>query len=127
MLELKKEVKQNPAALALLGISGEQEGKEDKAETIKKPSRAKTAESKKRNPRGYTRNRGKNGTKPMSYYLPQDIIDMLNIKAAKEGVSKSSLVVEGLRYVLKEEIKAAKEKEKEKAITETAEIEGIKV
>ena len=47
----------------------------------------------------------------MSYYLPQDLIDMLNIKAAKEGVSKSSLVVEGLRYVLKEEIKAAKAKE----------------
>lgn len=57
----------------------------------------------------------------------KDLIDMLNVKAAKEGVSKSSLVVEGLRYVLKEEIKAAKEKEKEKAITETAEIEGIKV
>lgn len=111
-VELNKEVRQNPAALALLGIADGQEVKEDKEESaIKKPSRAKTSEAKKRNPRGYTRNRGKNGTKPMSYYLPQDIIDMLNIKAAKEGVSKSSLVVEGLRYVLKEEIKAAKAKE----------------
>lgn len=114
MLELKKEIKQNPAALALLGISGEQEGKEDKAETIKKPSRAKTSEAKKRNPRGYQRNRGKYGTKPMSYYIPQNIIDLLNVKAAKEGVSKSSLVVEGLKYILRDELKELRNKEKEK-------------
>lgn len=114
MLELKKEIKQNPAALALLGISEEQGVKEYKAETIKKPSRAKTAESKKRNPRGYQRNRGKDGTKPMSYYIPQNIIDLLNVKAAKEGVSKSSLVVEGLKYILRDELKELRNKEKEK-------------
>ena len=48
------------------------------------------------------------------YYLPQDIIDLLNIKAAKERKSKSEIVLEGLRYVLREELKESKKSSAEK-------------
>ena len=120
---LKEDAKQTNATLALSGMSENKEQIEGNNDnSVQNMSEAKLAESKGQN-RRYMRNRGKNGTKPMSYYLPQDLIDMLNVKAAKERVSKSSLVVEGLRYVLKEEIKAAKAKEK-RATPEIAEIKG---
>ena len=59
-------------------------------------------------PRSYERNRGRDGAKAMSYYLPDDIIDLLNLKAAREKCTKSELVLEGLKYVLREEIKETK-------------------
>lgn len=59
-------------------------------------------------PRSYERNRGRDGTKAMSYYLPQDIIDLLNLKSAREKCTKSELVLEGLKYILREEIREAK-------------------
>lgn len=107
---LDKEVKKNPALLALLGSQEESEPKEEKAPKEKKVKK----DARKQNPRGYERNRGKGGTKPMSYYLPQDIIDLLNIKAAKERKSKSEVVLEGLRYVLREELKESKKSSAEK-------------
>ncbi len=59
-------------------------------------------------PRSYERNRGRDGTKAMSYYLPDDIIDLLNLKAAREKCTKSELVLEGLKYILREEIRETK-------------------
>lgn len=59
-------------------------------------------------PRSYKRNRGRDGAKAMSYYLPDDIIDLLNLKAAREKCTKSELVLEGLKYVLREEIREIK-------------------
>lgn len=106
---LNKEVKQNPALLAMLGK--QDEGKETvRTEKVSKPKQ----DWRKKNPRGYERHRGKDGTKAMSYYLPDDIITLLNIKAAREGVTKSELVLEGLKYVLREEIKEEKAKVKSK-------------
>ena len=46
----------------------------------------------------------------MSYYIPDDLLKYLAIFSAKTGKSKSELVCEGLRYVLREEIKADKQK-----------------
>ena len=111
---LDKEVKQNPALLALLGNQGEDEDK-GKEKSIKEKKGKK--DPRKVNPKGYQRNRGKGGTKPMSYYLPQDIIDLLAIKAAKEHKSKSDLVLEGLRWVLREELKESKKSDEEKEHT----------
>ena len=59
-------------------------------------------------PRSYERNRGRDGSKAMSYYLPQDIIDLLNLKSAREKCTKSELVLEGLKYILREEIRETK-------------------
>lgn len=103
---LDKEVKKNPALMALLGNQDEAEtkGKEEKVSKEQKPKK----DPRKTNPRGYVRNRGKNGSKPMSYYIPPELIRLLNIKAAKEDKSKSDLVVEGLRWVLREELKELK-------------------
>lgn len=101
---LEKEVKRNPALMAMLGGQEEKESQGEKNIKMAKPKK----EPKKVNPRGYERNRGKGGTKPMSYYLPENIIQLLNMKAAKEGKTKSELVLEGLQYVLKEELKASK-------------------
>lgn len=101
---MNKEVKQNPALLAMLGGQEETESKGEKAPKDKKPKK----DPRKSNPKGYERNRGRGGTKPMSYYLPNDIITLLNIKAAKENKSKSEIVLEGLRYVLRDEIKESK-------------------
>lgn len=100
---LGKEVKKNPALLALLGEQDEDKDK-DKTVTSTKEKKSKK-DPRKVNPKGYQRNRGRGGTKPMSYYLPQEIIDLLNIKAAKEHKTKSNLVLEGLKWVLREEIK----------------------
>ncbi len=106
---LNKEVKQNPALLAMLGK--QDEGKEPvRTEKVTKPKQ----DWRKKNPRGYERHRGKDGTKAMSYYLPDEIITLLNIKAAREGVTKSELVLEGLKYILREEIKEEKAKVKSK-------------
>lgn len=55
-------------------------------------------------PRSYERNRGRDGARAMSYYLPDYIIDLLNMKAAREKCTKSELVLEGLKYILREEI-----------------------
>lgn len=52
--------------------------------------------------------RGKGGSIPMSYYLPQWLIVALHEKSKNSGVSKSELVVEGLKYVLRDEIKEMK-------------------
>ena len=59
-------------------------------------------------PRSYERNRGRDGAKAMSYYLPDDIIDLLNLKSEREKCTKSELVLEGLKYILREEIREAK-------------------
>lgn len=59
-------------------------------------------------PRSYERNRGRDGAKAMSYYLPDDIIELLNLKSAREKCTKSELVLEGLKYVLREEIREIK-------------------
>lgn len=107
---LNKEVKQNPALLAMLGGQEDTEPKTERVSKDKKPKK----DPRKVNPKGYERYRGKGGTtKPMSYYLPQDIIILLNVKAAKEDKTKSELVLEGLRYVLREEIKEAKAKKEQ--------------
>lgn len=105
---LNKEVKQNPALLAMLGKQSE-----EPKETVKKEKVVKPKEDwRKRNPRGYERARGKDGSIPMSYYLPPEIIRCLNIAAATRGLTKSQLVLEGLQIVLKEELKAEKQKKK---------------
>ena len=52
--------------------------------------------------------RGKGGSIPMSYYLPKWLIVALDEKSKSSGVSKSELVVEGLKYVLRDEIKEMK-------------------
>ena len=70
---------------------------------------------KKRNERSYERYRGRGGhSKPMSYYIPdtpeEPILKALELKKVRDGVSKSDLVVEGLKYVLSAEIKELKEK-----------------
>ena len=52
--------------------------------------------------------RGKGGSIPMSYYLPKWLIVALDEKSKNSGVSKSELVVEGLKYVLRDEIKEMK-------------------
>ena len=50
----------------------------------------------------------------MSYYIPdtdeEPILKALELKKSRDGVSKSDLVVEGLKYVLSAEIKELKEK-----------------
>lgn len=106
---LTKEVKQNPALLAMFGKQADETKETAKREKVVKPKE----DWRKKNPRGYERNRGRNGEKAMSYYLPDDIIRLLNIKAASEGKTKSQLVLEGLQIILKDEIKAEKQKKKE--------------
>lgn len=97
---LNREIKKNPALMAMLEQTTDKpEKKEEVKPKVKKDPR-------KENPQSYKRNRGRGGTKPMSYYLPDEIIRLLNIKAAQEGKTKSDLVLEGLRYVLREEIQA---------------------
>ncbi|MCF2596712.1 hypothetical protein [Pseudoflavonifractor phocaeensis] len=56
----------------------------------------------------------------MSYYLPPDLIKLLNIKAAQEDKNKSELVIEGLRWVLREELKEANRKAKAESVGESA-------
>lgn len=75
----------------------------------------KVIKAKKRNERSYERYRGRGGhSKPMSYYIPdtpeEPILKALELKKSRDGVSKSDLVVEGLKYVLSAEIKEIKEK-----------------
>ena len=75
----------------------------------------KAVKTKKRNQRSYERYRGRGGnSKPMSYYIPdtpeEPILKALELKKSRDGVSKSDLVVEGLKYVLSAEIKEIKEK-----------------
>ncbi len=110
---LNREVKKNPALMAMLNTE-----KEDKAEKVEKVASASSSKKQKRsarerNPQGYERYRGRsngNPCKPMSYYIPDDLLKYLAIFSAKTGKSKSELVCEGLRYVLREEIKADKQK-----------------
>lgn len=109
---LNKEVKQNPALLAMLGTTDSDEESKEKVEKEKKSKK----DPRKANPKSYVRNRGKDGTIPMSYYLPKDLIRLLNIKAAKEEKTKSELVIEGLRYILRDEIKESKKEEREPAV-----------
>ena len=75
----------------------------------------KVIKAKKRNEKSYERYRGRGGhSKPMSYYIPdtpeEPILKALELKKVRDGVSKSDLVVEGLKYVLSAEIKELKEK-----------------
>ncbi len=60
------------------------------------------------NPRSYERYRGKNGAKPMSYYIPDNILTALDLKSKRDAISKSDLVVEGLKYILSDELKELK-------------------
>ena len=70
----------------------------------------KVIKTKKRNERAYERCRGKGGSKGMTYYVPDYILKAMELKKSRDGVSKSDLVVEGLKYVLSAEIKEIKEK-----------------
>ena len=70
----------------------------------------KAVKAKKRNERSYERYSGKGHCKSMSYYVPDYILKALELKKSRDGVSKSDLVVEGLKYVLSAEIKELKEK-----------------
>lgn len=107
---LDKVVKKNPAVLAMLGDQAEQTEKPEKADKADKPEKSTKAkrDPKKANPRGYERYRGKGGTKPMSYYLPDDIVKVINIRAAKEEVTKSEVVLAALKVYLKDDIKESK-------------------
>lgn len=113
---LDKEVKRNPALAAMLG--GADTDKSEKAAKVVKEKRAH--DPRKANPRAYERNRGRGGAKPMSYYLPPELIKLLNIKAAQEDKTKSELVIEGLRWVLREELKESNRKAKTESVGETA-------
>lgn len=107
---LNREVKKNPALMAMLNT--EKEDKTEKVEKVVSPKKQKRS-ARERNPQGYERYRGRsngNPCKPMSYYIPDDLLKYLAIFSAKTGKSKSELVCEGLRYVLREEIKADKQK-----------------
>ena len=72
----------------------------------------KVVKTKKRNEKSYERYRGRGGkSKPMSYYIPDYLLKALELKKSRcSGVSKSDLVVEGLKYILSAEIKELKEK-----------------
>ena len=71
----------------------------------------KVVKARKRNERAYERCRGKGGSKGMTYYVPDYILKALELKKSRcSGVSKSDLVVEGLKHVLSAEIKELKEK-----------------
>lgn len=71
----------------------------------------KVVKAKKRNEKSYERYRGKGHCKSMSYYIPDYILKALELKKSRcSGVSKSDLVVEGLKIVLSAEIKELKEK-----------------
>ena len=113
---LDKEVKRNPALAAMLG--GADTDKSEKAPKVVKEK--KVHDPRKANPRAYERNRGRGGTKAMSYYLSQEIIKLLAIKSAQEGKTKSELVTEGLRWVLREELKEANRKNKADSVGESA-------
>ena len=104
---LNREVKKNPALMAMLNT--EKEEKTEKVEKVTSPKKQKRS-ARERNPQGYERYRGRNNCKPMSYYIPDDLLKLLAIKSATEGKTKSELVIEGLKYVLREEIKADKQK-----------------
>lgn len=66
----------------------------------------KVVKTKKRNEKAYERYRGKGHCKSMSYYIPDYILKALELKKSRcSGVSKSDLVVEGLKHVLSAEIK----------------------
>lgn len=124
MTMLDREVKQNKnaALLALLNQGEEKAGQTEKPQEDavstgtdggKKEKKQPRKDPRKLNPQGYQRNRGRGGTIPMSYYLPKEIITLLNVKAAKEGKTKSELVLEGLQYVLREEIREEKRRQAE--------------
>ena len=71
----------------------------------------KVVKAKKRNEKSYERYRGKGHCKSMSYYVPDYLLKALELKKSRcSGVSKSDLVVEGLKHILSAEIKELKEK-----------------
>ena len=70
----------------------------------------KAVKTKKRNERSYERCRGKGGSKGMTYYVPDYILKAMELKKSKSGISKSDMVVEGLKYILSAEIKELREK-----------------
>lgn len=91
----------------MIGKLGVNEQEEIKT-TSSSPDKPISNIEKKKINRSYIRNRGKGGSKPMSYYLPEWLIKALHEKSIKDNISKSDLVVEGLKYVLRDEIKEMK-------------------
>lgn len=119
---LNREVKKNPALMAMLNT--EKEDKTEKVEKVVSPKKQKRS-ARERNPQGYERYRGRNNCKPMSYYIPDDLLKLLAIKSATDGKTKSELVIEGLKYVLREELKASKQSKKNSTTEENTEKEAI--
>lgn len=70
----------------------------------------KVVQTKKHNNRSYERCRGKGGSKGMTYYVPDHILKAMELKKSRDGVSKSDLVVAGLKHILSAELKELKEK-----------------
>ena len=70
----------------------------------------KVTQTKKRNERAYERCRGKGGSKGMTYYVPDYILKAMELKKSRDGISKSDLVVAGLKYILATELRELKEK-----------------
>ena len=97
---LDKEVKKNPALLAMIGST------EDKKEPKQKVQ--STTTTKRRYDSAYKRNRGAGGTKAMSYYLPQNIIKAINMRSASVGITKSEVVLAALQTYLKDDLKGVK-------------------
>lgn len=60
--------------------------------------------AKEKNPGAYKRNRGKNGSKAMSYYLSEEIIGAIGLRSIKDSVSKSEVVNKALELYLENEI-----------------------
>lgn len=60
--------------------------------------------SREKNPRAYERYRGSGNTKPMSYYLSNELIKSIALKSALEGKDKSEIVREALTLYLQDEL-----------------------
>ena len=64
----------------------------------------KVRNSKEKNPKAYERYRGTGGTKPMSYYLSDELIKAIALKGAIEERDKSEIVRDALTLYLQEEL-----------------------
>lgn len=95
---------------AIMQMLGKKEEQEDKLIEVEMTSEQfddlaeKVKSSREQNPRAYERYRGSNNTKPMSYYLSDELIMALGIKSALESRDKSELVREALTVYLQEEL-----------------------
>lgn len=115
--EEKKPVRSS-AILQMLGQKEEQQV-EDKLIEVKMTDEQfdnlseKVSSSREKNPRAYERYRGTGGTKPMSYYLSDKLIQALALRAALEDKDKSEIVREALTKELSielEEVERIKER-----------------